>query len=283
MDSIYERLPHAEPDELFAPDVGAWARQKNMRLWNYLGIFTTGMKTSYDTRVYVDLFAGSGKNRIKKTSEWLLGSPLLALSVRDQFDRLIFCEKDAEKADALKIRAFRMRTDNVHVLNLDANEDVSEVERLIPYRGALTFCFVDPYDIGFNFNQLVRLTKSRRMDVLILLAVQMDARRNLEIYRREENQKISRMLGRDDWRDDWSAAENSGVPFGRWFRTAFTGSMEGIGYVRPKDADIQTIKLRDVGNVGLYDLAFYSKHERGYDFWRKAVKGATDQTSLLLD
>jgi len=284
MDPIYEKLPRAEPDGLVAPEVGEWSRQKNLRLWNYLGIFTTGMKKVQDYRVYVDLFAGAGKNRVRGTDEWLLGSPVLALSVRDPFDRLIFCEKDPGKAAALETRANQMRPDGVHVLNLDANtDDISRVAELIPGGKTLTFCFVDPYDIDFNFAQLERLTRNRRMDVLILLAVQMDARRNLATYVKDGNEKIGRLLGRSDWRDDWKAAESDGIPFARWLTSAFTSSMLRIGYVRPKDGDMQTVTLRDASNVGLYYLAFYSKHPLGYKFWREAVKGATAQTSLGLD
>jgi hypothetical protein len=116
--------------------------------------------------------------------------------------------------------------------------------------------------------------------VLILLAVQMDARRNLATYVREGNRKIGRLLGRENWRNDWAAAEKAGTPFARWITSEFTSAMEGIGYVRPKDGDIQTVTLRDANNVGLYYLAFYSKHDRGYDFWRKAVKSASEQTSF---
>ncbi len=282
MESIYQKLPPAEPDELLAPEVGEWSKQKNLRLWTYLSIFTTGMKNAHEQRVYVDLFAGAGKNRVRGTGEWLLGSPLLALGVRDQFSRLIFCEKDPEKCEALRARASRIRSDGVHVLNLDANlDDIAAVGELIPRRSTLTFCFIDPYDIDFNFSQLARLSANRRMDVLILLAVQMDARRNLATYVREGNRKISRLLGRDDWRPEWAAAERDGMPFARWLTNAFTAEMEGIGYARPKDSDIQTVTLKDASNLGLYYLAFYSKHERGYEFWRKAVKSASEQTSLF--
>lgn len=282
MNSIYEKLPPAEPDEFFAPEVGDWAKQKNLKLWNYLGMFTTGMKNTQDARIYLDLFAGAGKNRVRGTGEWLLGSPLLALNVRDPFDRLIFCEKDPTKADALRDRAAKLRPSNVFVLNIDANEDISAVESLIPDGRTLTFCFVDPYDIGFKFSQLARLTRNRGMDVLILLAVQMDARRNLEVYRKEDNQKISRLLGRDDWRDEWGLAEQEGVQFGRWLRNAFTDSMGRIGYVRPKDSDFQTVTVGD-SKVGLYYLAFYSKNELGYKFWREAIKYSTEQRSLFGD
>jgi three-Cys-motif partner protein len=284
MDPIYERLPRAEPDELVAPEVGEWSRQKHLKLWNYLGIFTTGMKNQHDRRVYIDLFAGAGKARVRGTGDWLLGSPLLALSVRDPFDLCIFCEKDRDKADALAVRARRYpHGEQVHVLTIDANEDIAPIEALIPGGRTLTFCFVDPYDIAVNFSNIERLTRNRRMDVLILLAVQMDARRNLSTYLRDDNQKIARLLGRRDWQMEWRQAEADGMPFGRWLTLAFTSSMQRIGYVAPRDADIQSVTLKDSGSHGLYYLAFYSKHPRGYDFWRKAVTYASAQIAMPFD
>lgn len=82
MDEFYVRLPHATPDDLIAPEVGEWSLQKNTRLWNYLGIFTTGMKNAHNKRVYVDLFAGAG---IRGTDLWLkairYGSPQISWAV----------------------------------------------------------------------------------------------------------------------------------------------------------------------------------------------------------
>lgn len=284
MDPIYERLPKAEPDELTAPEVGEWSRQKHLRLWNYLGIFTTGMKKQHDRRVFVDLFAGAGKARIRGSDDWLLGSPLLALGVRDPFDLCIFCEKDREKAEALGIRAARSRRgEEIHVLNIDANVDIGPAQALIPGGHTLTFCFVDPYDINFNFANLEQLARGRRMDVLILLAVQMDARRNLATYLRADNQKIARLLGKEEWQEAWHRAETGGTPFGLWLTRAFTESMQAIGYVAPQAADIQSVTLKDASNQGIYYLAFYSKHPRGYDFWRKAVAYASAQIAIPFD
>jgi three-Cys-motif partner protein len=55
-------------------------------------------------RVYVDLYAGNGKCRIKGTNKILLGSPLIALSVECPFHRYVFCESDPVRVDALKKR-----------------------------------------------------------------------------------------------------------------------------------------------------------------------------------
>jgi hypothetical protein len=59
--------------------------------------------------------------------------------------------------------------------------------------------------------------------------------------------------------------------------------MQGIGYAPPNDADIQSVTLKDSSSQALYYLAFYSKHPRGYDFWRKAVSYATAQIAMPFD
>jgi hypothetical protein len=53
----------------------------------------------------------------------------------------------------------------------------------------LSLCFVDPFDIGIKFETLRKLSE-RYMDFLVLLALYMDANRNIENYVKEEAVKI---------------------------------------------------------------------------------------------
>jgi len=62
------------------------------------------MKNKWDTRVYIDLYAGPGLLRIRETTKFIWGSPTLALSVKDPFDKYIFCESKPDSMDALKKR-----------------------------------------------------------------------------------------------------------------------------------------------------------------------------------
>lgn len=93
-----------DDDGLLARDVGAWVEEKYRRVGMYCEIFSTGMKGKWDARVYIDLYAGAGRSKIRGTQRSLLGSPLMALSVPDRFDRYIFCESDPEALFALRSR-----------------------------------------------------------------------------------------------------------------------------------------------------------------------------------
>ena len=51
--------------------------------------------------MYIDLYAGAGYSRIKGTKRILKGSPILALTVTNPFDKYILCEESEESLAAL--------------------------------------------------------------------------------------------------------------------------------------------------------------------------------------
>ena len=53
---------------------------------------------------------------------------------------------------------------------------------------------MDPYDFGFKFDTLKRLSAAY-MDFMVLLAAQMDANRNYENYMATGSTKIAEALG----------------------------------------------------------------------------------------
>ena len=91
-------------DGLFTPVVGAWSATKHRKLGYYCALFAGSMKKKWQCRIYLDLFAGAGKSRIRGKNDVIPGSPLLALSIKDPFDQYIFCEKDERSLKALEER-----------------------------------------------------------------------------------------------------------------------------------------------------------------------------------
>ncbi len=62
-------------DGLPCPEVGAWAQQKYKLIGTYCDVFTTSMRSRWDSLVYLDLFAGSGYAKIRNSSKILLVLP----------------------------------------------------------------------------------------------------------------------------------------------------------------------------------------------------------------
>src|SRR5437773_9406657 len=108
---MVDKLPRLEPNGLVTPEVGAWGERKYRLVANYAAMFSTSMKGKWECRVYVDLFASSGRAKLEGTSQIVPGSPLLALTLDPKFDRYVFCEKDEERMKALKVRARRTTPD----------------------------------------------------------------------------------------------------------------------------------------------------------------------------
>lgn len=273
----------AEDDGLLTPEVGPWSEDKYRLISLYAQLFSKGMKKKWDTRVYVDLYAGAGFGRVKGTETRLRGSPLIALSVEYPFDKYIFCDEDPAKLDALRQRVKRLAPEaDVAYIEGNCDDRVTDILRAIPkgssVRKVLSLCLVDPYDFGFKFETLERLS-AVYMDFLLLLAAQMDANRNYSHYTAVGNTKIAEALGCEDWRAKWKASNLARDRFPVFLAEEFSQSMSALGYLPRKAHDMKLVKTYE-NNMALYYLALFSKHPTAYDFWKDVLKYGSDQRKL---
>ena len=274
----------AEDDDLPCLNVGSWAEEKYDLVYLYTTLFSTGMKLKWKKRVYIDLYAGPGYSRVTGTNTILKGSPLLALGVRDPFDQYIFCESDPHFMDALQRRVNRIfPKSNVKFVSGDCNECIGKViEAIPPYsteQNVLSFCFVDPFDISIKFSTVQELAVNF-VDFLFLLALHMDANRNVLSYMNERNRKIDEFLGLPDWRDRWKVEEAKGVKFPHFLAQEYCKQMESLKYL-PMPLHQMKVVRSDVKNLPLYHLALFSRHSLAHTFWKDVLKYSTRQRSLF--
>lgn len=268
------------------PEVGSWAEEKHRLVSLYAKLFSSGMKDKWNRRVYVDLYAGAGYNRIRGTSKIILGSPLRALTLEHPFDKYVFCEQDAENLEALKIRVRRIAGPaNVAFVSGDCNKRVSDILAEIP-RGSredtvLSLCFADPFDIGLKF-ETIRALADRYVDFLILLALYMDANRNYERYVSDDAVKIDEFLGSTTWRGRWTVAQKNAVGFPQFLAKEFATSMESLGYLPTPLHKMKRVRS-DEKNLPLYYIALFSRYELAHKFWNEVLKYGTDQTGFDWD
>ncbi len=277
-------LISAPVDDLIAHTVGPWVEQKYRYVGMYAELFATGMKNRWKRRVYLDLFSGPGHSQVKSTGRMVLGSPLIALSLPDPFDAYIFADEDPDSMAALRVRVARTgHDDKVTIVPGDANARIGEIIRHIPGvdgERELSFCFLDPYKLNINFDTVRQLSDGRAIDFLILLALYVDANRNIGTYIRDESPTIDRFLGDPGWREQWKVAEKAGESIVAFLARAYSSRMAGIGYL-PMPLD-QMVKIRSYDKrLPLYYLAFFSRHKTGLKFWREVLKYANDQLTLF--
>lgn len=201
-------------DGYLTPEIGSWGEDKYSLVKKYAEMFATSMKKKWGARVYVDLFSGPGRARIKRSGKIVLGSPLLAMDVRNQFDKYIFCEEQNQKLDALKTRvnADYASLNAVFILG-DANNVVKRILDQLPYskgKKMLGFCFADPYKLkNLRFATIKALTK-RFMDFLILIPTGMDALRNQTRYEKSNDHTVDNFLGDQAGEIDGKELESRG-------------------------------------------------------------------------
>ncbi len=272
-------------DGLPSLEAGPWAEDKYRRVGMYAEMFATGMKHRWDERVYLDLFAGPGHVRIRGTNRIVMGSPLIALSLRDPFDRYVFCDQDPNAIDALAARCARVndRAD-VRLVRGDANEQLSEIIDHLPVHGVdrrvLSFCFLDPYRLNIHFGSVRHLAENRPIDFLILLALHIDANRNIERYASEESGVIDDFLGDPHWRARWDSARSRGATVVEFLAEEYSRRMASLGYIPLPLERMVKIRSHD-RRLPLYYLALFSRNERGLDFWDEVLKYSDDQLPLL--
>ena len=266
-------------------DVGPWAEEKYLLLYNYVNTFATAMKKKWDQRVYIDLFAGAGRVKMRVTGKIVRSSPLLALEINDQFDRYIFCEKKTTLIHTLKKRvSIDYSEANVQYVEGDVNKRIDQVIEYIPRPSrtnkVLGFCFVDPYKMeNLHFSTVTKLANFL-IDFLILIPTHMDAARNLSSYYNTDNNTVEKYLSKPNWREEWDKVQLNNPDFKMFIADSIEQQMKSLGYLYGglPESVIVRWKLR---NLKLYLLGLYCRHELGEQFWKDAKKYSGDQQNLF--
>ena len=273
-----------QDDGLVTNPIGSWAEDKYRYVGMYAEMFATGMKNKWPRRLYLDLFSGPGYSRLRDTGRVVLGSPMIALSLPDPFDEYLFSDESPEALDALRTRVARLDQQlPVTYIPGDANVAVARIVKVVsatPSKGTLSFCFLDPYKLNIHFQTVQRIAEGRAVDFLILLALYIDANRNIQWYVGDDNPTIDLFLGDRTWRPRWKTAERAGDSIVKFLANEYSARMGQIGYLTMTLEDMVKVRTRDK-RLPLYYLAFFSKHAKGLEFWRAVRKYATDQLSLL--
>lgn len=279
------KTDHLQDDGLITPEIGPWGERKYQLVSQYARMFAGSMKRKWDCRVYIDLFAGAGRSKVRGTERIILASPLLALEITDRFDVYIFCEEDEHKRTALETRILKEHPSvTFSCVPGDCNSKVNEIASKIPQAGknhkVLCFCFADPYKMKNLHFATIEYLAQRFIDFLILIPTGMDANRNVDLhYLRPSDKTIDTFLGTSDWREKWSNA-NHDVSFGVFLTNMYGKRMQDLGYHYEGIHRTELIRGTEK-NLPLYRLAFFSRHNLGEKFWNEAKKYSDPQISLF--
>lgn len=227
------------------------------------------MKNKWPERHYVDLFAGAGAVELRDSNEVLKSSALIAATLPDPFTHIHLCERDPLRLDALRLRVSSIPQPNPpRFVAGDANEQIRNLMEPIPSKDALCVTFADPYGLHIDFDT-IRHVASKRSDLIVLLADNMDALRNwAEYYYNNPSSNLDRFMGEPGWRE--ALAKSSNDRLAGSLRDRYVQRLRTLGYKHFGFKLVQNSRQRDI-----YTLVYASRHELGLRFWEQA--NAIDQ------
>ncbi len=257
-----------DPDGLPARCVGDWYSDKLHYMKQYAGIFTTGMKNKWSHLVYLDLFAGPGRCRVKPKGLFDDGSPLIALGLG--FTDYYFSDLSPDVTNALQERCRRVARADQYVVVQPGNANTlasrlnTEVRNL--GRETLAFAFIDPPGDEMRYDSIAALTAGLPMDLLIFFPLHMNLQRQAHYRRNDpvEDARWDAYFGTNEWRR---------LRHGRQLYELYLAQLRKLGYQFFGEAKL----IRDRQGRKLYILIPASKHKRGEDFWNKATPEDTSR------
>lgn len=278
-----EDLKILDDDGLLTPEVGSWGEEKYRLLSCYASMFTGSMINKWDCLVYLDLFAGAGRARIKGSNKVVNSSALIALANTPTFTKYVFCDEDLDNVKALEERIAREYPQvDASILNADANLQTEQLLRSIPraHKGnsVLTLCLVDIFKMDNLKFSTIRALSKMYMDFLVLIPSDMDANRNEKNYLNPNNTTVDEFLGNKGWRNRWKSSDKDPRSFGQFIVHEFGNSMSEIGFTAPKLE--HTVGIRNSKNRFIYRLALYSKSKIAEKFWEECMKYTNPQTGF---
>jgi three-Cys-motif partner protein len=175
-------------------EVGVWAKEKLDALARYLDFYTKVLKnTPWWRTVYFDGFAGGGRAAIrpdKQSNEPLAlfndgrvieaderelidGSPRIALSIPNQFDRYVFVDPDPVRT--AELRGLKdEHGDKVVVLDCTATEGVDWLlQQNIKKSSHRGVAFLDPFGARLDWESVQKLAETGLFEVIINFALDM--------------------------------------------------------------------------------------------------------------
>lgn len=250
-------------DNLSLRCVGEWSKDKIEYFNYYAQMFSTGMKAKWHDRYYIDLFSGPGKCVIRETMEEIKGSPLNALNVKDKFSGYFFVDKNNVCILDLKKR-IATSMEKIKFFPEDCNMAIEKVVSEIP-EYSLSLIIIDPASLQFNFNSFNKLSKIKG-DLIV----------NYPIYPIER--AISAALAKSDynsskldkfhpgWREivarkSWGDSKKQNI---KNLMKDYINKIESLGYL-----SAVPIPFKNSKNATLYFLIYFSKNQKGIEFWEK--------------
>lgn len=194
-------------------DIKEWSVLKLIFLSYFTSIYTKIIPKRVNNCFFIDLFAGSGINRVESTQDFVLGSSMIATCfATEPFTEMFFVEKDKEKIRALKERLDYLSAKEEFtwikpiLCQNDCNEVISPiVDKIQDYgkSGKIHYlAFIDPYGMEISWSSMEKLLEVEYGDIIFTYQTQEIGRTYGNAIRNPSYAEAMRkFFGDEKWRE----------------------------------------------------------------------------------
>jgi len=216
-------------------EIGIWSEIKLKIVKEYASAFTTIMKRKEWCKgyVYIDAFAGAGIHISRKTREFIPGSPLNALEIKNPFTEYHYIDIDKQKIEILA--SVTQDQQNVHIYPEDCNEALTK--KIFPALKWETkkraLCILDPYGLHLHWETILQAAKLKTAEIFLNFPL-MDMNRNVlhkDLLPSDEEQikRMNRFCGTEEWQEILYKEDNQMNLFGDTYRIKVVDSNAKLG------------------------------------------------------
>jgi three-Cys-motif partner protein len=268
-----------DPDDgLIVSEVGKWAPDKHARVKAYIEI-ASATRAKYVPppawhagASYIELFSGPGRSLIRRTKNFIDGSPVIAYKAAQAsgvpFTKMHLNDFDPAKAAAVEARLRALGGDPT-CYSEPADVAVDKIVAAVNPRG-LHFAFLDPYNLeGLSFDIIRKLSKLK-VDMLIHVSVH-DLQRNHSSYSKPGGVFDIFAPGWSNQVDPKQAIK----PFRAALMKYWLAKIRKLGTMPAEGVELVVGSKRQ----RLYWLVFVSEHSLAQKFWN-AIRDPMKQTTM---
>ena len=276
--------------------VGPWVQEKLEYLRKYLHAYTTILSKQQWLKgyFYIDAFAGPGTLKIRQQqtddstqklllevsdhvgqdtgeTEYISGSPRVALELENPFTDYIFIEIARKRLDQLE----RLKTNygspnrRIHLRKQDCNEYLRELLDKIQWTEWRGVIFLDPFGMQVPWDTIIEIGKTEAIEVFINFPVGMAIQRLLKRsgqFTSKEHNKLDQYFGTDEWYnllyerapdmfgENITKKQNSGDVLVKWYRERLKKVFRCVSTAR---------EVRSTSGHPLYYLIFAGPNKTG--------------------
>jgi three-Cys-motif partner protein len=228
----------------------------NYSLSIYSSIIFKHVKTKkfFESMYYVDLFSGSGLNKLRTKNDILIGSPFIAvLNHRKKFTKFIFCEQNSKYKEALDLRLKKIKVDNYAILPGNCNQIIDGIVHEIENsKKAHSFFFIDPYAMEFHWRSMVKVLKTYSDILFTFMTNSVNRAREAAFASpQKKTPALNNFFGDDSWKNP--------------SKDVVEIYKSNILKIRPRGL-IESIKIDTY-----YDLIFITNKTKGENKWMKGI------------